>query len=105
MDSRQPQIEAALADLVRAYGGVADAIDAAFEAEPDMALGEVKDLYETLSRLREQAAALRGILIGRVWEREKLSLTALADRLGVSRQRADQLLKQRDQASGEGTDR
>jgi nucleoside-diphosphate-sugar epimerase len=50
-------------------------------------------LADTLRQLAESAASLRARTAARIATEEKLSLSVLATRIGVSKARADQLLK------------
>lgn len=84
-------LRAALADLDRAH----DAAVAAVEAAPDLdtELEAVNELAGHMRKLDEADAERRTRIIGRVWEAERLSLAALAERVGVSKSRAEQLIK------------
>jgi YesN/AraC family two-component response regulator len=57
----------------------------AFEYATQLA-NTLRDTAQRASELRTQAAA-------RIWEAEELSLAALAERIGVSKARADQLIR------------
>jgi hypothetical protein len=57
----------------------------AFEYATQLA-NALRDTYQEASELRTHAAA-------RIWEAEELSLAALAERIGVSKARADQLIR------------
>ena len=57
----------------------------AFEYATQLA-NALRGTYEEASELRTHAAA-------RIWEAEELSLAALAQRIGVSKARADQLIR------------
>lgn len=50
-------------------------------------------LADTLRQFAENAASLRARTAARIAAEEKLSLSVLAARIGVSKQRADQLIK------------
>jgi ubiquinone biosynthesis protein UbiJ len=50
-------------------------------------------LADTLRQLAENAASLRARTAARIATEEKLSLSVLAARIGVSKARADQLIK------------
>lgn len=88
-------VRAAIARLAAAYEEAADVLDRLERTDPRAAYDTVRDLVETLQKLTEQAATLRAEFVGRTWEREKLSLAGLAERIGVSRSRADQLIRAR----------
>lgn len=51
------------------------------------------ELADHLRRLGEAGADLRSHVAGRIWSAERLSLAGLADRIGVSKARADQLIR------------
>jgi DNA-directed RNA polymerase sigma subunit (sigma70/sigma32) len=72
-----------------------EALMQVLEDHPDAqaALDSATDLGETLRRLADRAAELRARIVERIYLNEKLTLTALGDRLSVSRARADQILK------------
>ena len=57
----------------------------AFEYATQLA-NALRDIYREASELRTHTAA-------RIWEAEELSLAALAERIGVSKARADQLIR------------
>ena len=94
-EQERTQPEEAAADaldaLTRAYRAAAAAINAipdpqrAFEYATQLA-NALRDTAQRASELRTQAAA-------RIWEAEELSLAALAERIGVSKARADQLIR------------
>lgn len=80
-------IEIAYRDAIAAFTLI-DTLDdrqAAFEL--------ANGLATTLEKLDEQAVALRKRCIRRIWETENLSLAKLADRVSVSKTRADQLVR------------
>jgi hypothetical protein len=84
-------VEQALRSVQLAY----DQTEALIEAMPDpqQAFERATELRETTDKLVGQAAELRARMAGRVWDAEKMSLASLADRIGVSKSRADQLLR------------
>jgi 3-methyladenine DNA glycosylase/8-oxoguanine DNA glycosylase len=94
-EQERTQPEDAAADaldaLTRAYREAVATINAipnaqrAFEYATQLA-NTLRDTYQQASELRTQAAA-------RIWEAEELSLAALAERIGVSKARADQLIR------------
>lgn len=51
------------------------------------------ELVETLRRLFERSADLRAQSAARIFDAERMSLATLADRIGVSKARAAQLIK------------
>lgn len=84
-------MEAALRALARARD---DAI-AAIEASPDpqQAFSDATELAEALRAGAGEAAELRARAATRIWESEQMSLTVLAKRIGVSKQRAGQMIQ------------
>ncbi|MFI5935779.1 hypothetical protein [Actinoplanes sp. NPDC051494] len=61
--------------------------------EPNRAFEQATALREAIDGLVGEAAALRARMAARIYESEKLSLAALANRIGVSKARADQLIR------------
>ncbi|MEU7003491.1 hypothetical protein [Nonomuraea sp. NPDC046570] len=84
-------VVAALADLEHAFDTAVTAINA--EADPNRAYDGATDLVETLRRIFEASADLRARSAARIFEQERMSLAGLADRIGVSKARAAQLIK------------
>src|SRR5215216_1652054 len=94
-DQERTQPEEAAAEaldaLTTAYREAVATINAipnpqrAFEYATQLA-NALRDTYQQASELRTQAAA-------RIWQAEELSLAALAERIGVSKARADQLIR------------
>lgn len=87
---------------VRVSGDAGDAQRAAFEAEVrrinDMddlatAFREASDLVDRQAAFRGEAASCRARLAQRLWESGDASIARVADRLGITRQRAYQLIK------------
>lgn len=104
MSSPDPltEVQAACAALEAAYQRAADAIEA---EPPDAAFARAGELAGMLSgtqlRLSGAVAQLRARSAGRIWDSERLSLAALADRIGVSKARADQLIRSVKKQQGE----
>lgn len=63
------------------------------EADADLAYEQARELGDTLGKLYEAATTLRSEMVGRIWESEELSIAGLANRIGVSKARADQLIR------------
>lgn len=84
-------VRAALADIEATHARAVAAIGA--EPSLDAALIAVSELAARVRKLGDADAELRTYIVGRVWEAESLSLAALADRIGVSKARADQLIR------------
>ena len=81
----------ALADIDRAYKAAAAAIDA--ERNPQEAFRLATEVTESLRQRTTDSADLRVLAAARVFETEQMSLAGLADRIGVSKARAAQLMR------------
>ena len=81
----------ALEALSRAYEEAARAIRAI--PEPQRAFAFATRLAKEMRDAHEQASELRSEQVARIWEAEELSLAKLAQRIGVSKARADQLIR------------
>ena len=87
-----------------------EAARAAFEADaarvrslpPAEAFEAAGDLVEAHSGLRGLAAQLRAEQAKRVQDSGELTVTELARHLGVTKQRADQLLRRARESAGDG---
>lgn len=66
---------------------------AAANADDDQAFRDASQLVEAISGERGLAAEVRARIALRIWRKDGLSLSALAQRLGISKQRADQLVR------------
>lgn len=84
-------VRAALAEVDQAHDAATTAVTAA--PDLDSALAAVNELAAHMRRLSDADAELRTQIIGRVWDAERLSLAALAERVGISKSRADQLIQ------------
>jgi len=79
------------------------------DSQAQHAFDSATALADTLRQLAENAASLRARTAARIAAEEKLSLSVLATRIGVSKARADQLIKsvkdadQGSEQEGEGT--
>ncbi|GAA1021470.1 hypothetical protein Aple_073660 [Acrocarpospora pleiomorpha] len=80
-----------LADLERAFDAAVAGIDA--EVDPNRAYEGATELVEAVRRLFEASAELRAHSAARLFKEEQMSLAGLADRIGVSKARAAQLIK------------
>jgi len=87
-------VRAALADLDATCERAIAAINA---RPPDEAFADVGELADLLTghlrRLTSLAAAVRTRSAGRIWDSERMTLTTLADRIGVSTTRAHQIIQ------------
>ncbi len=84
-------VRAVLAELDAAHARAVAAIEGS--ADLDAAFAAVNKLAAHMRRLDAADAELRTRIVGQVWHSERLSLAALADRIGVSKSRADQLIR------------
>ena len=85
-------VRAALADIERASAVAVEVIKAAEDL--DCALAAVKESHARVRQVFESHAELRTEIAGRVWDAQRLSLAALAARVGVSKSRAEQMIKE-----------
>src|SRR5690606_39947820 len=86
-------VQTALASLEHAFDAAIAAINA--ESDPSQAYAGATELVETLRRLVEASGDQRALSAARIFEHEQMSLAGLADRIGVSKARAAQLMKTR----------
>ncbi|MFG1751438.1 hypothetical protein [Streptosporangium sandarakinum] len=84
-------VAAALAALERDSEAAAGAVREI--GDPNQAFQQATELVETLRKLYEASADLRAEQAARIFETERMSLAGLADRIGVSKARAAQLVK------------
>lgn len=102
----QQALAHARAALAAAYDLAATTIDRVGVDDPHAAFQLASEYQESLARLHAQQAAgvswLRARQAKRLREREALSLAGLADRIGVSKARADQLVQLAKQHQQEG---
>jgi len=77
-----------------ALGVLRQALDdiTAMDPSPDKTTA-IRDLAEELQKLYGIATAIRKAEVLRIQEAEKLTLAQLADRVGISKARADQIIK------------
>lgn len=90
-ESATKPVAGSVCDIERAF----EAAIAAIRAQPDpgRAYEGATELVETLRRLFEKSADLRAESAARIFDTEQMSLAVLADRIGVSKARAAQLIK------------
>ncbi|WP_406319130.1 hypothetical protein OHA77_17650 [Streptosporangium sp. NBC_01639] len=89
-------------DVTEVVAAALTALDRDFEAavgivrkigDPNQAFQQATELGEILRKLYEASADLRAEQAARIFETERMSLAGLADRIGVSKARAAQLVK------------
>ncbi len=87
-------VRAVLTDLDAACDRAVAAIDA---KAPDKAFSDAGELADLLTghlrRLTSLSATVRTRSAGRIWDSERMTLTTLADRIGVSTTRAHQIIQ------------
>jgi hypothetical protein len=83
-------VASALADIDRAFKAAAAAIEA--DRDPTRAFRLATELTEALRARTNDSANLRVLAATRTFEAERLSLSGLADRIGVSKARAAQII-------------
>jgi hypothetical protein len=99
MTSRDaPQNEARVAGALAALRAAFDNATTTVRETPDPhdAFRHATALADVLREIAEDAAELRASTVAQIREAEQLSLAGLAQRIGVSKARADQLLKSGD---------
>jgi hypothetical protein len=84
------EAEAALA-VLRAWLDAIKAMPSNREQET-----AIRDLHNHLRELFDEATEIRTAVMFRIYDEEKLSLAPLADRVGMSKQGAQQKIKQRE---------
>lgn len=87
----------AMTDIDRAFKAAAAAIET--DDDPRRSFQLATDLTEALRERTNDAASLRALAAARVFEAERMSLAGLADRIGVSKARAAQLIRSSRQPS------
>lgn len=90
-DDKTHGVEASLETLHRLYEDTA--ADIRSYPDPQTAFQHATRLTAALRAATTAAGELRADLARRIWETEQLSLAGLADRLGVSKARADQIIR------------
>lgn len=90
-EPERPAVGPGFADLGNAYQAAAMEIEKL--PDPASAFAHATELRNRLDRLVGEAAGLRARMAVRIWEAEELSLAALANRIGVSKGRAQQFIQ------------
>lgn len=90
----QAEVRAAITALTAAFEQATAAIAAIETVEDRQAALELANtLTGHLEQLQETAVLIRRRCVQRIWEAEELSLAGLAGKIGVSKARAQQLVK------------
>lgn len=84
-------IRAAIADARDVYDHARDVL--ADETDPHHAFELATEFAVALRALADDGADLRAAAVGRIWENEATSLAKLAQKIGVSKARAAQLVQ------------
>ena len=82
----------ALAEVVKACEAASDEIRAV--TDPHLAYEHATRLLEEMQGQRGKAAQVRAEQVARIWKAEELSLAQLAGRIGVSKARAEQFVRE-----------
>ena len=61
--------------------------------EPRAGFAAATELASTLQTMLDEVAELRALIMSRIYDTKTVSLSELADRFGVSKSRADQLVQ------------
>ncbi len=88
--STERSTDAALEAMRQAYNDAARAIEAIPDAQ--RAFERASELRDVADGLVGEAATLRALMAERIFKAEELSLAALADRISVSKSRANQFI-------------
>ncbi|HEY3958668.1 MAG TPA: hypothetical protein VGM53_35345 [Streptosporangiaceae bacterium] len=86
-------LAAELGEFARVYGQAEGTIFELLKADPKRAFAAASSLTETLRQATITASELRARAVARIWDSDKMSLSGLAGQLGVSKARADQLVR------------
>lgn len=94
MVADDPTLRAVIHEALAEMKAVQDRAIEAIVADPDLdaAFDAAGQLVAGVGELQEAGSEVRRDRARKVWEKEKLSLAKLADRWGMSKTRADQLL-------------
>jgi hypothetical protein len=84
-------VDAAVTSLLQAYSAAVAALRAM--QDPERYFARATELGDTLRDLVSKSTDERALAAARILEAESLSLTALGERISMSKQRADQLVR------------
>ncbi|GII01728.1 hypothetical protein [Planobispora takensis] len=84
-----------LSSLLHAFTAATERTERAVLGDQDLdrAFRRVDDVSEHVRKLYEQLTALRSQIAAQIYEKEKLSLSVLAERWGMSKTRAGQIIR------------
>ena len=91
-------VDDAVSSLLRAYGEAVTALRAM--RDPERHFARATELGDKLRELVSKSTDERAVAAARILEAESLSLTALGDRISMSKQRAGQLVEKAKKARG-----
>ena len=91
-------MDAAVAALLRAYADVVAALRSM--SDPERHFARATEVGDALRELVSKSTDERARAAERIWEAESLSLTALGERISMSKQRAGQLVEKAKKARG-----
>lgn len=94
MSEQSAAAQQALARFAAVVRSAHEEVTAAIAAIPDPteALEQANGFFKEAEALYEEASKLRTQTVGRIWEDQELSLTALAKQIGVTRQRVGKIV-------------
>lgn len=96
-------LRAAISDLEKAHAAAHAAIGMIDEiADPQGALDLAKELAKVLNKISELTFKVRNRLAERIYQAEQMSLAELGKRAGVSKARADQLVRALNKRQNDG---
>jgi hypothetical protein len=98
----EDNLDTAIAALLRAYAGVVTALHSL--SDPARQFARATELGDVLRKLVSESTDERAIAAARIVEAESLSLTALGERISMSKQRAGKLVEKGRKARGSGDD-
>lgn len=87
---QEPSLNDLVSDIPRTYEAAVGWIRSA--PDPQQAFDAATKLASLLRDLADSAAEIRAETVARIWKTEELSVAGLAERIGVSKARAGQLL-------------
>lgn len=100
--SNEDNLEAAVAALLRAYAEVVTALHRL--RDPGRQFARATELGDVLRKLVSESTDERAIAAARIAEAESLSLTALGERISMSKQRAGKLVEKGRKVRGSDDD-
>jgi len=92
---KKPGSGRSVADCIEAISDAYESATAMIRSNPDtqQAFEDASELASVLRDLGDNGADLRAEAVAKIWKTEELSIAGLAEKIGVSKARAGQLLK------------